>query len=739
MSDIYEALKVNYGSCSITLNEKGKKQPHFPSATWKDFKKSDDKKYNSTYAVCGRESNIIVVDLDDMTNPTCIEIHKISNSNLKVKTKKGFHHYFKYDDEFNHNRRFNKQEIDIKSNDGFVFGINSFYDGKIQYELIQRPENDVINPMCDELKNLIRSFDKVDKKISKKINNEIQKTNKSKINSVQIEDDIMTELLNSLNSDRSDNFENWIMCGLALYNDGYDAKYYKLFSMRSDKYEEGIELTKYNQFKDDKTNKITTATLWYWLYQDNENKFKELRDKVDFNKHDFVIDITEDYFSENKMFDLLQSDINEFGIEYRNRFFNKSKSFQYFNKFHFIMTENDAIFKIEFVGKRKEIKKIVINGYKCFTYTFKIKYDFIDDWMKSIHSQRYATIQFSPKEKINNEAFNLFNGFVYEDDNKEYNLNEIMPILDHIKYLCKDEKEVYEYILNWISHIIQKPNRKTESAVVFYSQAEGVGKNALTDILTKIFDGYVAPVTLNDLTGKFNSLLKAKLLLIGDEITPKAKELNNELKNAITRKDYKLEYKGLEPITMKDRANYIFTTNNELAFRVSDQDRRYCLIECPSVKKNETYFDKLYKLIDDENIMKQFFNFLLVRDISNINIRKIPLTKYKQRNQEHNMPHYIQMIIDNPRYYCNKDWTVETLKTELANYEKDKKIYHKDTTNRTLIRDLTKYFGCYRYRTNKIKCQLRFPILDVFEQHINNVILKGNLNDDSDDEFENEV
>ena len=735
-TNIYENLKINYGSCYITLNDKNKKQPHFPSSTWKDFKKSHDKKFNSCYAVCGKDSGIIVVDLDDMTNPACIEINKLSNSNLKVKTRKGFHHYFKYDEEFNHNRRFNKQEIDIKSNDGFVFGINSFYDGKIQYELIQRPENDVVNTMCDDLKNLIRSFDKVDKKINKKINSEITKTNKSKINSNKVDDDIMLELLNNLNVDRCDNFEHWIMCGLALYNDGYDVKLYKHFSIRSDKYEEGVEITKFNQFKDDKSNKITSGTLWYWLYQDNEKKFKELRDKIDLKKYNFTLDTAGDVFDEKIMYDLLQADLTEFGIEYNNRFFTKSKSFQYFNKFHFKLTDTNSVFKIEYIGKRKEIKKIEISGYHTFHYTFpdkRITYQFTSNWMMSIESQSYSCIDFSPKENLKNNIFNLFNGYVYEDDNKDYDLTKIQPILDHIKFLCNNEDKVYNYILDWLSHIIQKPFRKTECAIVFYSHGEGYGKNVFTEVLDKIFNGYFSLIKLEDLVGKFNSILKAKLIIVVDECTPKAKELNNELKNAITRKDYKLEYKGLEPIIMKDRANYIFTTNNELAFKVSDQDRRYCLIECPTEKPSLVYFNNLYKCIDDDQTIKQLFNFLVVRDISSIDIRQIPLTKYKLRNQQHNIPNYVQMIIDNPRFYCNKKWTLPELKTQLNIYEKDMKIYHKDTTDRRMSIDLTKYFKIYKCRTAKLRFILNFPDLEKFENYINDVVLKDSFDDDDDD------
>ena len=67
--------------------------------------------------------------------------------------------------------------------------------------------------------------------------------------------------------------------------------------------------------------------------------------------------------------------------------------------------------------------------------------------------------------------------------------------VDHIKYICNYQDNVTEYIINWLAHIIQNPTRKTETAIVFYSYLEGIGKNAFTDIVTKLFDSYVGKGT----------------------------------------------------------------------------------------------------------------------------------------------------------------------------------------------------------------------------------------------------
>ena len=83
----------------------------------------------------------------------------------------------------------------------------------------------------------------------------------------------------------------------------------------------------------------------------------------------------------------------------------------------------------------------------------------------------------------------------------------------------------------------------------------------------------------------------------------------------------------------------------------------------------------LYKDIEDDGKVKQFFNYLKTKDINNINIRKIPLTAYKKRNIVHNKPHHIQMIIENPNNFVLKDLTCQYIKNELLQYEKRRKLH----------------------------------------------------------------
>jgi hypothetical protein len=592
---------------------------------------------------------------------------------------------------------------------------------------------DFITILCDKASMIDFTIDlKNNKKQTKLIDKEIKSMEKQNIQNIKVDNDIMIDILDNLKLKRCDEYGDWFLIGCALCNDGYDISLFKSFSTRSKSYHEFDEYKPWKACRENHYNKITSSSIWYMLKQDNPNKFIELRNKTDEKKYDFKLNITENHFNFNLMHQLIKDDIQQFGeLDYKIRHFHKSKSFQYFNYFHMDIINLNSTFLINYIGKQRQIEKINIDGYKTFTFN---NIDFIKEWSSSQFKQQYSSIEFAPKEQLGEHKFNLFTSYAYEDENLQFDINKIDKILKHIRYVCNADN-VYEYVLNWLAHIVQKPYRKTEVVIVLYSHWEGVGKNAITDLLHKIFNGYIGDITLESLISKFNSDLKAKVLLIGDEITPKAKELNNELKNAITRKNLNIEYKGAEKTVVKDTANYIFTTNNERAFRVSETDRRYCLIECPTKLKNASYFDLLYKDIENDDVCKHFFNYLLDRDISNVNIRKMPMTKYKQQIIKHSLPSYFQMIIKNPENFIKDNLmlddklTIQRLIDISKDFEKKEKGYAIDYTDQKISKDFKRHFASFYIRSNAER-YYEFKTLNDLQEHLK---VEFNLNDDSDD------
>ncbi|MFW8303966.1 primase-helicase family protein, partial [Klebsiella pneumoniae] len=68
-----------------------------------------------------------------------------------------------------------------------------------------------------------------------------------------------------------------------------------------------------------------------------------------------------------------------------------------------------------------------------------------------------------------------------------------------------------DYLLQWMAHLIQRPEEKPSVAVVMKS-VEGTGKNTLVRPLLQILGPYAAQINgIRHLTGRFNSTLANKL------------------------------------------------------------------------------------------------------------------------------------------------------------------------------------------------------------------------------------
>ena len=293
----------------------------------------------------------------------------------------------------------------------------------------------------------------------------------------------------------------------------------------------------------------------------------------------------------------------------------------------------------------------------------KIKKYFVDVWLSDPNQKTYNKIVFDPSFKSVN-SFNYFSGFNYTEGEQAL-LNN--PFLNLLKRLCNDKK-TFEYFVDWIAHIIQRPFKKTNIAIILYSSVKGVGKNCLVDGISKLLKGYSAHVeTIDDITKNFNSHLVNKLFIYGDEIKASSKCISDKLKQVITRPTQNMEKKGKDAIEIEDYTNWLFTTNNRDAFKVEQGDRRLFFVECLNEKLSKEMSTEYYSYIEDENEMNKLFNFFKNHTIvHNIGIGAPPASRMKNELEYETKQAYLQMLYKQPREIINCRFTSQRL------YEKSK-------------------------------------------------------------------
>jgi hypothetical protein len=379
-----------------------------------------------------------------------------------------------------------------------------------------------------------------------------------------------------------------------------------------------------------------------------------------------------------------------------------TKSFKFFNNYHCFFYENATVYKIF---------NTEINGYKKFNETFndlvardsddKFVFNFTKLYDECQYKIKYSKFTFEPNKKEKDDEFNLFTGFIYDDDNNDYNQEIVNIYLNHLKYICNNDEKAYNYFENWLAHIIQNPEQKTLTALVLYSIVEGVGKNLIFDIYAELLKGYTTTFRDTDsLTDRFNGDMMGKLFVLGDEINARAQEVANELKNIITREKENIELKGKDKYQLSDYKNYAFTTNNENVFKVSNNDRRFVFIECPEEKKDNEYYNKLVEFKKSPSCLKQLFNYFKNKDLNDFNPRNIPITDYKKRLIWANLEAYIKFVyeqfdnIEGVKFNTN---TLYKMSIDYAKNNKMKSIYTEDLFSK----EFKKVFGDFQKRTNQ--------------------------------------
>ena len=342
----------------------------------------------------------------------------------------------------------------------------------------------------------------------------------------------------------------------------------------------------------------------------------------------------------------------------------------------------------------------------------------------------YRDIDFIPylhKDEVKDiDIFNIFTGFRFEplhiDTDPNY-YDNIQPILTHLKeVLCSNNEEVYNYVVKWLSHLIQRPRDKAGVPVILMKSEQGTGKNVFWDFMGLVMGKkYIVTINnLDDLTNKFNTRTEGKLLNILNEIQNYGGNYKNneKLKSILTDIVQTIEPKGKEAYTINNFARSVMLTNNEWAAKIPNDDRRYVPIDVSNHKKDDNeYFKNITDIINDDKNAEIFFHYLSEHDISDFDIRKIPHTQLKENmkwfNVENRPLYYLkEYIIGLEDEKFNEKFSSNELFKDYCTWCEDSKE-RQTFSQRTFTQQLIKYglnyirfkVDCIQYRGFNINKQ----------------------------------
>lgn len=218
-----------------------------------------------------------------------------------------------------------------------------------------------------------------------------------------------------------------------------------------------------------------------------------------------------------------------------------------------------------------------------------------DQWLRNPKHRKYSDVQFVPPPLVAPAGvLNLWNGFAIAPDPEQC----CALFLAHVReVICAGEDpDVAEFLLDVLAKKVQQPARLTEVSVAMRG-GQGVGKNTLTDYYGAIFGRHAVTVDKQELvTGRFNAVLLAKLMVVLDEaMWPGHKEFVGALKSLVTSPTLMIERKGIDPVREQNFTQMFVLTNKNWVWPTELGDRRALILDVTDAKKGDTtYFDALH-------------------------------------------------------------------------------------------------------------------------------------------------
>ena len=467
-------------------------------------------------------------------------------------------------------------------------------------------------------------------------------------NELNITSEVVSKLLRCLSSDRCDDYNDWIQVCILLknnYSELWDE--FDTWSKCSRNYNYKQNKKIWDGIKQKQSGGLTIGTLMYWAKEDNKKEYNKIIQYMKEKESNDAQEELDEWYNKTR-FSVHQQ---WFKLNY------PLKYCRYFNGEIQAYSPKDAQ---EFF-KTYNITQI-IKGKEKTTY-------FFDKWIKDEFIKTYEEIVFDP-ENNDIKCFNTFKGFEMDDNTDAKCIEEFDSLIKHI---FKTDENI-NFMYSWLNHIITKPHIKTGVAVILYSDVHGVGKNTIVELIMRLIGSkYCSKLNrIEDITSNFNSHLTQKLFIYGDEIRSRASDLASELKNIITQSEVLSTKKFMDSIKMKDLANYLFTTNEEIAFKIEQHNRRFFCIEVDS-KKEQSFYKQFYEALKDDEKIKQFFSYI-VNYKNIVDLRNIPETDYTKKLKVFSMNAVDHYLFENVKIYQNDKVNIKDFYKLVVSHAKDNRL-----------------------------------------------------------------
>ncbi len=615
----------------LDYNIKSKKDPLCEKLEYMISEKNVCRWYYA-YNIKIKNSDILIIDIDE--DITLEEVYKIypdlEGCFYTIGNSKGYHFY--------------TSAIDSKNMGNSVGSLNHLQGDFIKEQIWEREDKlvygeDILSLGLEDIQNYFKEypFNSLKRNTNNIIKNLDCNTTPLKTEIENIDE--LREIVDNIPVKFSNNYTDWIkiVSILKKYNQ------YEMALSFSKKSKTGFSSVE--DFDDWYTNKtidcdrLTIATIFQYS-KNNITNFNKIKNK----------------YKKLAKLELLEEMENNSSQEYLDM---KTE----FEDRHFLVIEKICYIKLSPTGEVKFLtKEQILNMYlnKKFNGLDKkgqlSKIKFVPQWIEDEDLLTYEDCDYYPNPyECPDNHFNLWTDFDIKKNTEEVCTEEdLQTILNHIKIMCGNDDDVYEYMLDWFAHIFVYPEQKIGIIPIFQSK-DGAGKSMILDMIKDMIGLSKCCFTMkakDEVFGVFNKKMAGKIFVELAELDFMAtKGAEGIFKSSITDPIITITAKGKDPYDEKSYHRFIASTNDDIPIKINSTDRRILLIDSSNeMIGNVPYFTKLLELVKNKSVQKGFYEYLINRDTvftSPAEARRRRPTTYTQSLiVEHNKPKYEEYFED---------------------------------------------------------------------------------------------
>lgn len=259
--------------------------------------------------------------------------------------------------------------------------------------------------------------------------------------------------------------------------------------------------------------------------------------------------------------------------------------------------------------------------------------DCFDHWLKHPNRKEIPkrNLVFDPTQSVvKDDHINRFRGLPLKPKRNDHGCENILRMMYS---LCNEDKEVFNWLANWLAYPLQNVGAKMDTAVLMHSDVHGSGKSLFFEgVMSRIYGEYSRTFGQAQLESQYNDWMSACLFGVFEEVLSRSQKYSHTgtVKQMITGNKLWVEKKYVSGWEEANHMNSVFLSNEVQPLPIEPSDRRFLII-WPEAKLLLEFQNGVQAELENGGA-EAFYAWLLSRDLTGFNQRsKPPITDAKRR------------------------------------------------------------------------------------------------------------